>query len=240
VLRVESVVKSFGGFKAVNGVNLHVNAGEIVAVIGPNGAGKTTLFHLITGHLSPDSGRILFKGKEIGGLAPHVVCRSGITRSFQVVNIFPRLSVFENVQIAILARERKTFRFLSTVERMAEEEVHRILRSVGLFDRRDEGRGKRPPFPRGQEGPRDRGRAGREPGTPHPRRADGRDGAGGDGAVHPPPAEVLRRIGVDDPVLRARYLSRFRDRPPDHGDGPGRDRRAGEPRGGAAHLGESG
>ena len=70
MLRVESVVKSFGGFKAVDGANLQVNAGEIVAVIGPNGAGKTTLFHLLTGHLSPDSGRILFKGKEIGGLSP--------------------------------------------------------------------------------------------------------------------------------------------------------------------------
>jgi len=137
MLRVESVVKSFDGFKAVDGANLHVNAGEIVAVIGPNGAGKTTLFHLLTGHLSPDSGRILFKGKEIGGLPPHVICRRGITRSFQVVNIFPRLSVFENVQIAVLSRERKTFRFFSPVKGMAEEEVHRNLRSVGLFDRRD-------------------------------------------------------------------------------------------------------
>ena len=77
MLRVESVVKSFGGFKAVDGATLQVNAGEIVAVIGPNGAGKTTLFHLLTGHLSPDSGRILFKGKEIGGLSPHVICRRG-------------------------------------------------------------------------------------------------------------------------------------------------------------------
>jgi len=139
VLRVESVVKSFGGFKAVDGANLHVDAGEIVAVIGPNGAGKTTLFHLLTGHLAPDSGRILFKGKEIGGLSPHVICRRGITRSFQVVNIFPRLSVFENVQIAVLSRERKTFRIFSPVAGMAEEEVHRILRSVGLFDQRDVG-----------------------------------------------------------------------------------------------------
>ena len=137
MLRVESVVKSFGGFKAVDGVNLHVGAGEIVAVIGPNGAGKTTLFHLLTGHLSPDSGRILFKGKEIGGLSPHVICRRGITRSFQVVNIFPRLSVFENVQIAVLSRERMTFRIFSPVKGMAEEEVHRILRSVGLLDQRD-------------------------------------------------------------------------------------------------------
>ena len=139
MLRVESVVKSFGGFKAVDGANLQVTAGEIVAVIGPNGAGKTTLFHLLTGHLAPDSGRILFKGKEIGGLSPHVICRRGITRSFQVVNIFPRLSVFENVQIAVLSRERKTFRIFSSVKRMAEEEVHRILRSVGLFDQRDVG-----------------------------------------------------------------------------------------------------
>jgi branched-chain amino acid transport system ATP-binding protein len=139
VLRVESVVKSFGGFKAVDRANLHVGAGEIVAVIGPNGAGKTTLFHLLTGHLSPDSGRILFKGKEIGGLSPHVICRKGITRTFQVVNIFPRLSVFENVQIAVLSRERKTFGIFSLVAGMAEEEVHRILRSVGLFDQRDVG-----------------------------------------------------------------------------------------------------
>jgi branched-chain amino acid transport system ATP-binding protein len=137
VLRVESAVCSFGGFRAVNGANLQVDAGEIVAVIGPNGAGKTTLFHLVTGHLSPDSGRILFKGREISGLPPHVICRRGISRSFQVVNIFPRLTVFENVQIAVLARERRTFRIFSAVKGMAMDEVHSILRSVGLYDRRD-------------------------------------------------------------------------------------------------------
>jgi branched-chain amino acid transport system ATP-binding protein len=137
VLRVESVVKSFGGFKAVNGADLEVEAGEIVAVIGPNGAGKTTLFHLITGHLSPDAGRILFKGREIAGLPPHVLCRKGITRSFQVVSIFPRLTVFENVQIAVLSRERKTFRIFSPVRDMEAEEVDRILRNVGLFEKRN-------------------------------------------------------------------------------------------------------
>jgi branched-chain amino acid transport system ATP-binding protein len=137
VLRVESVVKSFGGFKAVNGADLEVEAGEIVAVIGPNGAGKTTLFHLITGHLSPDAGRILFKGREIAGLPPHVLCRKGITRSFQVVSIFPRLTVFENVQIAVLSRERKTFRIFSPARDMEAEEVDRILRNVGLFEKRN-------------------------------------------------------------------------------------------------------
>ena len=137
MLRVESVVKSFGGFKAVNGADLEVGAGEIVAVIGPNGAGKTTLFHLITGHLSPDSGRILFQGREIAGLPPHVICRKGITRSYQVVSIFPRLTVFENVQIAVLSRERRTFRIFSPVRDMEAEEVDRILRSVGLHGKRN-------------------------------------------------------------------------------------------------------
>jgi len=137
LLKVESVVKSFGGFKAVNGARLHVEKGEIVAVIGPNGAGKTTLFNLITGHLLPDSGRIRFKGRGIEGIAPHILCRKGISRSFQVVNIFPRLSVFENVQIAVLARERKTFRIFSPVRNMAAEEVHEILRNVGLYGERD-------------------------------------------------------------------------------------------------------
>lgn len=137
MLRVESAVRSFDGFRAVDGANLEVEAGEIVAVIGPNGAGKTTLFHLVTGHLSPDSGRILFKGREISGLPPHVICRKGISRSFQVVNIFPRLTVFENVQIAVLSRERRTFRIFSAVKGMAADEVHAILRSVGLYDRRD-------------------------------------------------------------------------------------------------------
>lgn len=137
MLRVESVVKSFGGFKAVNGADLEVGAGEIVAVIGPNGAGKTTLFHLITGHLSPDSGRIRFKGREIAGLPPHVICRKGITRSFQVVSIFPRLTVFENVQIAVLSRERKTFKIFSPVRDMEAEEVDRILRNTGLYEKRN-------------------------------------------------------------------------------------------------------
>ena len=138
MLRVESAVRSFGGFRAVSGANLEVDAGEIVAVIGPNGAGKTTLFHLITGHMKPDSGRILFKGREISGLPPHVICRRGISRSFQVVNIFPRLTVFENVQIAVLSRERRTFRIFSPVNGMAADEVHAILRNVGLYDRRDD------------------------------------------------------------------------------------------------------
>jgi branched-chain amino acid transport system ATP-binding protein len=137
VLRVESAVLSFGGFRAVDGADLEVARGEIVAVIGPNGAGKTTLFHLVTGHLAPDSGRIRFRGSEISGLPPHAIFRKGISRSFQVVNIFPRLTVFENVQLAVLSRRRETFRLLSRVRGMAADEVHAILESVGLYGRRD-------------------------------------------------------------------------------------------------------
>ena len=102
MLEVTSVSKSFDGFKAVNNAGLSVKDGEIVAVIGPNGAGKTTFFNLITGVIRPDSGKVLFKGEDITGLKPYQVCRRGISRSFQVVNVFPRLSVFENVQVSVL------------------------------------------------------------------------------------------------------------------------------------------
>src|SRR4030042_977552 len=102
MLQVEALDKSFEGFKAVNGANLDVKKGEIVAVIGPNGAGKTTLFNLITGVIKPDGGRVFFKDEDITGLPPHEVCRKRMSRSFQVVNVFQRLTVFENVQISVL------------------------------------------------------------------------------------------------------------------------------------------
>jgi branched-chain amino acid transport system ATP-binding protein len=137
VLKVEALTKSFDGFMAVSGVRLQVEKGEVVAVIGPNGAGKTTLFHLITGQLAPDAGSIRFREKEIAGMAPHKICRLGIARSYQVVNIFSRLSVFENVQVAILARQGKTFHLFRPASTLAVEETRRILDSVGLGDKAD-------------------------------------------------------------------------------------------------------
>ncbi len=139
LLEVRNVVKSFGGLRALQDVSLSVAKGEIRAVIGPNGAGKTTLFHLLTGHLSPDSGRILFKGKEIGGLSPHVICRKGITRSFQVVNIFPRLSVFENVQVALFSHHRTGTNSLALARKYTRvgEEVLALLEQVGLAEKYD-------------------------------------------------------------------------------------------------------
>jgi branched-chain amino acid transport system ATP-binding protein len=133
MLQLEALQKSFDGFMAVSGAALSVRTGEVVAVIGPNGAGKTTLFHLITGQLAPDSGRILFKGEDIAGLSPHRVCRKGISRSYQVVNIFNRLTVFENVQIAVLSRQKKTLNLFRPAQTLAVEETRDILASVGLL-----------------------------------------------------------------------------------------------------------
>jgi len=133
MLRVENLTKTFDGFLAVNKASLAVEKGDVIAVIGPNGAGKTTLFHLITGQLTPTSGAIYFKDENIAGLAPHQVCRKGISRSYQVVNIFNRLTVFENVQVAVLSRRRQTYNLFQPAKTMAVEETRRILDSVGLL-----------------------------------------------------------------------------------------------------------
>jgi branched-chain amino acid transport system ATP-binding protein len=135
MLRVESITKSFDGFMAVDGASLTVDQGDVVAVIGPNGAGKTTLFHLIAGQLAPTSGAIRFKDEDIAGLAAHRICRKGISRSYQVVNLFHRLTVFENVQVAVLSRRRKTFNLFRPAGTIAVDETRQILDSVGLLDK---------------------------------------------------------------------------------------------------------
>ncbi len=137
MLIVESLYKSFEGFKAVNNANLDVQKGEIVAVIGPNGAGKTTLFNLITGIIKPDKGKILFKGEDITGFPPHAVCRKRISRSFQVVNVFQRLTVFENVQVSVLSRQKKTWNLFTPSANLAVQETNDILASVGLTEKKD-------------------------------------------------------------------------------------------------------
>jgi branched-chain amino acid transport system ATP-binding protein len=132
MLQVEAVHKSFGDFTAVYGANLTVDKGELVAVIGPNGAGKTTLFNLISGQLKADKGRIVFKGEEINGLPPYEICKRGIGRSFQIVNIFHRLTVFENVQVAVLSQQRRSSNLFSPAQNLAVEETNRLLERVGL------------------------------------------------------------------------------------------------------------
>jgi len=135
MLLVEALVKSFDDFMAVNRANLTVGKGEIVAVIGPNGAGKTTLFNLITGLIRPDGGRITFKGEDISKLPPYEICRKGIARSFQIVNIFPRLTAFRNVQVAVLSQQRRSRQLFYPARNLAVEETESILQSVGLLEK---------------------------------------------------------------------------------------------------------
>lgn len=132
MLEVKKVQKSFGRFMAASDANLHVGKGKIVAVIGPNGAGKSTLFKLITGHLKPDGGTILFKGRNIAGMPPHEITRMGIGLSFQIVNIFSRMTVFENVQAAVMARRGFMYDIFGSAADRAVEETRELLKSVGL------------------------------------------------------------------------------------------------------------
>jgi len=132
LLNVESLCKSFGGVTAVMDVSLSVEKGDLRSIIGPNGAGKTTLFNLLTGHISVDSGNIYFKDRKITKLQPHSIARIGIGRSFQRISIFPRLSVFENVHVGILSRERKSYKMLWPARRMVRTETLEILEAIGL------------------------------------------------------------------------------------------------------------
>ena len=135
MLEVRDLHKAFGGFTAISGVSLRVPARAIVAIIGPNGAGKSTFFNLITGHLVPDAGRVVLEGEDITGARPHSICRSGVGRSFQRANIFPRLTVFENVQAALIAARGEGTRFWRPARALRREETEAILGSVDLLDK---------------------------------------------------------------------------------------------------------
>jgi branched-chain amino acid transport system ATP-binding protein len=134
LLRVDKVTKSFEGFMAVNGVDLTVEQGQMAGIIGPNGAGKSTLFNLITGHLQPTHGRVFFHDRNITGLAPYKICQLGMGRSFQRTNIFPRLSVFDNVQVAVLSHHKKTLNFFTPAKKLVQRETYATLEQVGLAD----------------------------------------------------------------------------------------------------------
>jgi branched-chain amino acid transport system ATP-binding protein len=135
LLQIENLMKAFGGFQATDGVDLSVEKGSLRSLIGPNGAGKTTLFNQITGYLVPDSGRVVFKGEEITGLHPYEISRKGITRAFQIINIFPRLTVLESVQLAILAKRGDTLKCFAPAKRMVWDEAMAVLETVGLAER---------------------------------------------------------------------------------------------------------
>ncbi|MEE8302217.1 MAG: ABC transporter ATP-binding protein [Candidatus Tectomicrobia bacterium] len=134
LLKVEKITKSFDGFVAVRNMNLTVAKGQMACIIGPNGAGKSTAFNLITGHLLPTEGRVYFRDQDITGLPPHTICQMGIGRSFQRTNIFPRLSVFENVQVAVMSHHKKTLNLFTPAKKLLLQETQLLLEDVGLAD----------------------------------------------------------------------------------------------------------
>ena len=134
VLATRGLSKSFGGVRAVDGVDLALPKGEICALIGPNGAGKTTFFNMLTGQLRPDKGEVSFKGERLSGLPPHAVWRRGISRTFQITATFVSLTALENVQVARLSHRRRTYSVLARAAHLEVEAGRRLLDRVGLSD----------------------------------------------------------------------------------------------------------
>jgi len=137
-IKLADVHKSFGATRIIRGVNLTVPAGQRHAIIGPNGAGKSTLFNLISGRLTPTSGKIELNGEDVTGLPPYQINRRGLSRSFQVTNIFPRLSVWENVRCAVLLSLGYRYAFWRGIDGLADVRVRteHILAEIDLIDRR--------------------------------------------------------------------------------------------------------
>lgn len=139
LLKVENLRKRFGGVLATDNLSLAVQPGQIHAVIGPNGAGKTTMIAQLAGALDSDSGRILFDGEDITGLAPPARSRRGIARTFQITSIFHEFTALENVALAVQAHDGHSFRFWRAARDEARlvEPARAALETVGLVDRAD-------------------------------------------------------------------------------------------------------
>ncbi len=134
LLNLQGINKSFGALKVLADIDLTVSQGQIMSVIGPNGAGKTTLFNVITGYFQPDSGRVEFENKNITGLKPFRITQAGLARSFQITNIFQRLTVWDNVVLAAQTVSKKRTSFLSraTSQETINQQVEKVLDQVGL------------------------------------------------------------------------------------------------------------
>ena len=138
-LELKDLRKSFGKTEIIRGVDLVVQPGERVAVIGPNGAGKSTLFNLISGRFGPSSGEVLLHGKRIDGMKPYEINRMGLARSFQITNIFPKLSVFENLRCAVLwsmGYRYTFFKFLADLDDV-NDRTEELLEMIRLDKKRD-------------------------------------------------------------------------------------------------------
>lgn len=139
LLETRNVGKMFGAFRALEGVNVSVRDGEILTIVGPNGAGKTTLVNLLTGLLRPTEGDVFFLGGSIAGLGPVRLAELGMARSFQLISVFPKLTVAETLAAAVVSREKKRWRLLSslTSDRGIREQAERVAHMFGLEARLD-------------------------------------------------------------------------------------------------------
>ncbi|MBV2180511.1 MAG: ABC transporter ATP-binding protein [Castellaniella sp.] len=137
VLSLDGVRKSFGPVEIIRGVSLNVGENERHAIIGPNGAGKSTLFHLVSGQLRPSAGQIRLAGQSIAGYSPQAVNRLGLARSFQITNLFPRLTVFENIRLAVMRSHGLQYCFWHLIDRnrAVRERSESLLESVRLRHR---------------------------------------------------------------------------------------------------------
>jgi len=138
ILRAEGLRKLYGEVCALDGVSLAINAGEFVSIIGPNGAGKSTLINVLTGVLRPTAGAVTFKGRDVSGLGPARLARLGIARSFQLVQIFPDLTVLETLQAAVVSRLGRGTRLFASLaaDREVQEGAIEVAELFGLSEKR--------------------------------------------------------------------------------------------------------
>ena len=139
ILEADHLRKDFGGLVAVEDVSLKVRAGSLHSIIGPNGAGKTTLFNLLSGVFKPTSGRVIYRGRDITALPPHRIAHLGIGRSFQITNVFPNLSVFENVRLGAQAMGHDSLNLFAPASRFKNyaERARYVVAQVGLQGKDD-------------------------------------------------------------------------------------------------------
>mgnify|MGYP005834645405 CR=1 FL=1 len=139
LLEVKGLCKNFGGLQVLKDLDFSVSEGRLTSIIGPNGAGKTTLFNVISGRFPPSSGQIIFEGKEISGLKPHLISQMGLARSFQITNVFASLTVMENVRLACQSRLPKRVSLGKRASALdgLEEKAEDILRRIGILQHRD-------------------------------------------------------------------------------------------------------
>ncbi len=141
ILKVDHLSKAFYRYQVLTDVNYTLNKGDLSAIIGPNGAGKSTFFNLITGYHAVSGGHVYFKGQEITNWPRHRIAKTGITRAFQVSNIYPKLTAYENVRQSILAQQKRTLNLFTPADKLARKETFDLLEVTGLgpFSNREAG-----------------------------------------------------------------------------------------------------